>query len=249
MLTRHIGERGRIIGITILITTLYLLLQQLWLGLGGLLFHSGFLERPSAAELEREAKEVAILSEKALQTAPTGSRHAIWQLGFHLGYVSQVVGSYAMSAEDVQAKARQAAEPALHEANSLAQTLGLGPVTPLATRTLDDFARLSQRIEADETGVGERITLKLSSHHHHLFLLGMHLGTEAARIQWSGGSLSLPPRAQIRRHATLAGIPRAAWEPLAVAPGYGEQPGEVIARYRDGLTALVATLSSATPAN
>jgi hypothetical protein len=77
----------------------------------------------------------------------------------------------------------------------------------------------------------------------------MHLGTEAARIQWSGGSLSLPPRAQIRRHATLAGIPPAIWEPLAAAPGYREQPGEVLARYRDGLTALVATLSSATAAN
>ena len=79
-----------------------------------------------------------------------------------------------MSAEDVQAKARRAAEPVLHEANSLAQTLGLGPVTPLATRTLDDFARLTQRIEADETELGERITHELSSHHHHLFLLGMH---------------------------------------------------------------------------
>ena len=242
----RIGERGRIIGITIVITTLYLLLQQAWLGLTGL---QSILERPSAAELEREAKEVATLSEKALEAAPTGSRHAIWQLGFYLGYVSQVVGSYAMSAENVQAKARQAAEPVLHEANSLAQTLGLGPVTPLATRTLDDFARLTQRIEADETGLGERITHELSSHHHHLFLLGMHLGTEAARIQWSGGSLSLPPRAQIRRHATLAGIAPAIWQPLAAAPGHREQPGEVVARYRNGLTALVAALSSATAAN
>ncbi|HEY6367432.1 MAG TPA: hypothetical protein VI585_21845 [Candidatus Binatia bacterium] len=245
----RIGERGRIIGITIVITTLYLLLQQAWLGLTGLLSGQSILERPSAAELDREAKEVATLSEKALQTALAGSRHAIWQLGFNLGSVSQVIGSYAMSGEDVQTKARQAAEPALVEANSLAQTLGLGPVTPLATRTLDDFARLTDRIEADETGLAGRVTVAFSRHHRHLFLLGMHLGTEAARIQWSGGSLSLPPRAQIRRHATLAGIAPAIWEPLAAAPGYREQPGEVLARYRNGLTALVAALSSATATN
>jgi hypothetical protein len=245
----RIGERGRIIGITIVITTLYLLLQQAWLGLTGLLSGQSILERPSAAELDREAKEVAKFSEKALQTAPAASRYAIWQLGFNLGSVSQVVGSYAMSGEDVQIKARKAAEPALAESNSLAQTLGLGPVTPLATQTLDDFARLTDRIEADETGLAERVTVTFSRYHRHLFLLGMHLGTEAARIQWSGGSLSLPPRAQIRRHATLAGIPPALWEPLAAAPGYGEQPGEVLARYRNGLTALVATLSSATAAN
>ena len=113
---------------------------------------------------------------------------------------------------------------------SLGGCLGLAPVTFLVTRTLDDFARLTQRIEADETGLAERVTVAFSRHHRHLFLLGMHLGTEAARIQWSGGSLSLPPCVQIRRHATLAGIPPAIWEPLAAAPGYREQPAEVLAR-------------------
>jgi hypothetical protein len=80
-------------------------------------------------------------------------------------------------------------------------------------------------------------------------LLGMHLGAEAARIQGSGGKISLPPRAQIRLHATLSGIPPAIWEPLAAAPGYREQPSEIVARYRDGLGALVASLSAAPPVN
>ncbi|MGH7927397.1 MAG: hypothetical protein ACREQV_06355 [Candidatus Binatia bacterium] len=78
-----------------------------------------------------------------MQTAPAGSRHDIWQLGFYLGYVSQFVGLYAMSAENVQAKARQLAEPILFQANSLSQ--GLGHVAPLSTRTLDDFAPLVTR--------------------------------------------------------------------------------------------------------
>ena len=249
MLSGRIGEGGRIIGITIVITSLYLLLQEAWLGVTGLVSGKSFAERPSAAELEREAKEVATQSENALRTTPADTRQNILQLGFYLGYVSQTVGSYAMSAEDVQAKARQLTEPSLLEANRLSQRLGLGPANPLTTRTLDDFARLTNRIEADETGLAERITRTYSRHHRHLFLLGMHLGTEAARIQGTGGSLSLPPRPQIRLHATLTGVPPAIWEPLAVAPGYREQPSEVVARYRNGLTALLASLSSTPPVN
>lgn len=245
----HIGERGRIIGITIVITVLYLLLQHAWLGMTGLLSGQSFLERPSAAELEQQAKKVAEASKDALQTAPASSRHDIWHLGFHLGYVSEFIGSYAMSAEEVQAKARQLTEPILLEANRLAQTLGLGSVKPLVTQNLDDFGRLTNRIEADETQLADRIARAYSLHHRHLFLLGMHLGAEAARIQGTGGSLSLPPRAQIRLHATLTDIPPAIWEPLAAPPGYREQPSEVVARYRNGLGALVASLSAAPPVN
>jgi hypothetical protein len=247
MLWHRLGENGRIIGITIVLTTLYLLLQQIWLQLPTLLTGSHFFERPSAAELRREAEEVAQASRKTLQSAPPSARHDIWQLGFHLGYASEFVGSYAMSAADVQAKARQLTEPVLVEANRLSQVLGLGPVNPLVTRTLDDFARITQRIEADETGLAKRISETLSPYHHHLFLLGMHLGTEAARIVGSNGSLSLPPRTQIRRHATVIGIPPALWEPLATAPRPGEQPGEVLARYRNGLTTLGASLSAPSP--
>ena len=243
------GERGRIIGITIVITVLYLLLQHVWLAMAGLLSGQSFLERPSAAELQEQAKKVAEASKDALRTTPASSRHDIWHLGFHLGYVSEFVGSYAMSAEEVQAKARQLTEPVLKEANRLAQTLGLGSVSPFVTQTLDDFGRLTDRIEADETRLGERIARAYSPLHRHLFLLGMHLGAEAARIQGSGGKISLPPRAQIRLHATLTGIPPAIWEPLAAPPGYREQPGEVVARYRNGLGALVASLSAVSSVN
>jgi hypothetical protein len=249
MILSRIGERGRIIGITIVITILYLLLQQVWLGVADLVSGHTFLERPGAAELEQKAKEVAMQSENALRSTPAGTRQNIVQLGFYLGFVSQVVGSFAMSAEAVQAQARQLTEPSLLEANRLSQILGLGPVNALTTRTLDDFARLTNRIEADETGLAGRITRTYSPHHYHLFLLGMHLGTEAARIQGTAGSLSLPPRAQIRLHATLTGIPPAIWEPLAAAPGYREQPSEVVARYRNGLTALLASLSPAPGVN
>jgi hypothetical protein len=248
MLSQRLGEYGRIIGVTVVVTTLYLLLQQAWLVVPDLVSITTFLERPSAAELEKEAEDVAKASQLGLQSAPASSRHDIWQLGFYLGYLSHFLGSYAMSAENVQDKVRRLAEPILAQANELAQRLGLGRVTPLAVRTLEDFARLTERIEADETSLGDRITRAYSRHHHHLFLLGMHLGTEFARIEGSGGSLSLPPRAQIRRHATLTSIPAALWEPLAAAPAGKEPPAEVLARYRNGLTDLAANLSPGVPA-
>ncbi len=149
-----------------------------------------------------------------------------------------------MSAENVQAKARQVADPMLLKANELSQVLGLGAVRPVGVRTLDDFGRLTERIEADESGLGDRIARAYSPHHVHLFLLGMHLGAEFARIESTSGSIS-PPRSQIRRHATLTGVPETLWEPLAAAPGYKEQPDEILARYRKGLTDLAANLSSA----
>jgi hypothetical protein len=169
----------------------------------------------------------------------------VWQLGFFLGQLSQFIGSFAMSAPDVQEKARRISEPLLKEANQLSMTLGLGPVTPVTVRTLDDFARLTERIALDESGLADRVGRAYSPHHRHLFLLGMHLGTESARIEGSKGSLSLPPRAQIRRHATVTSIPPTLWEPLAAPPGFKQEPAEVLARYRKGLADLSVHLSSA----
>ena len=108
-----------------------------------------------------------------------------------------------MSAEEVQAKARQLTEPVLVEANRLAQTLGLGSVSPLATQTLDDFGRLTNRIEADETQLAERINRAYSPHHRHLFYSGCisarkPLAFKAAAVKY----LYLPaPRSGFTRHS------------------------------------------------
>jgi hypothetical protein len=244
-LSSRFGEYGRIFAVTAIVSALYLALQQVWLALPHFLPVTSIAERPSAAELEKEARDVALASEAALRAGPASARHDVWQLGFFLGQASQFRGSFAMSAPDVQEKARRISEPLLNESNQLSTALGLGPVSPLDVRTIDDFARLTERIEMDESGLAERIRRAYSPYHRHLFLLGMHLGTESARIEGSKGALSLPPRAQIRRHATVAGIAPALWEPLAANPHFREQPAEVVARYRSGLTALSATLSAA----
>jgi hypothetical protein len=244
MLSSRVVEYGRIFGVTAVVAALYIALQQVWLALPALLPVTTIAERPTAAELAKETREVALASERVLRSAPMTARQDVWQLGFFLGQASQFLGSFAMSAPDVQEKAARIAEPLLRHANELSTTLGLGAMTPLPVRTLDDFTRLTERIEADELGFAARIAGAYSRHHRHLFLLGMHLGTESARIEGSNGSLSLPPRAQIRRHATVTGIPPQLWEPLTATPGIREQPAEVLARYRNGVNALATALAA-----
>jgi hypothetical protein len=106
---------------------------------------------------------------------------------------------------------------------------------------------MTQRIEADETGLAERISRAFSLIITTCFCLGCILAPKPLASKGAAAPIATP-RAQIRRHATVLGIPPALWEPLATAPHRAEQPGEVLARYRNGLTALVATLSSAPPA-
>ena len=83
---------------------------------------------------------------------------------------------------------------------------------------------------------------QLSPLHRHLYLLGVHLGGEASRIEDSGGKFSLPPASLIGRHATLAGVPAALWQPLAAEPK-DEPPQQVLQRYRAALQALADELA------
>ena len=118
-----------------------------------------------------------------------------------------------------------------------AHALGLGSITMLPMRTLDDFHQLPERIESDETGVAERVGSQLSPRHKHLFLLAMHVGAEWARVRGSEGELLAPDRDRIGRHATLAGIPPGLWEPLATRPS--SSGGElVMADYRKAIDTL-----------
>ena len=86
-----------------------------------------------------------------------------------------------------------------------------------------------------------RFERQLSLHHRHLYLLGMHLGTESARVETTAGGIASPETLLIRRHATAAGIAPGLWKPLASPPGL-ETPAQIVARYRAGLAALDASL-------
>lgn len=202
----------------------------------------GLIDPNPDARLLQQAAQVAAESRDALQRLPPGHRLATVRLGYELGYASQLVGAYAMSPADVQAKARALGEPHVAIAREQARLLGIPPAEPLPVSNLKEFAELNERFEADENGAAARVQQQLSPLHRHLYLLGAHLGTEGARVEGSGGQFALPPASLIRRHATLAGIDPALWKPLTVEPN-NETPAQVLARYRTALNALGAGLA------
>ncbi len=165
------------------------------------------------------------------------------RLGYELGFAAEFVGSFALSPAPVQARARDVGAPHVAAARALAARLGVGEVEPLPVRTLREFAELNQRYEADEAGLAARIEQQLSPLHRHLFLLGVQIGIASASIEGSGGKLASPPAALIRRHATLAGVAPALWEPLA-RETHGEAPAQVVGRYRADLLALGNALAA-----
>lgn len=243
--TKRSAEIWRVLAYTLAIALAFIALERLQLaiftapGTSALLQRAGLLDADPAARLAREAEDVAAASLDALQRLPRGHRGAALRLGYELGYTSQLVGVYAMSPSDVQAAARQRAEPHLAAARQQAQTLGLGAVEALAARSLREFTELGTRYEADENGLAARVERQLSPLHRHLYLLGVHVGGEAARVEDSGGRFALPPATPIRRHAVLAGIGAPMWQPLIAEPR-GETPAQVLQRYRAAVDALAA---------
>lgn len=126
-------------------------------------------------------------------------------------------------------------------ARQQAQWLGLGEVEALPARSLREFTELGARYEADANGLAARVEQQLSPLHRHLYLLGTHLGGEMARVDDSDGRFALPPATPIRRHAVLAGIDAAVWQPLIVEPR-DETPAQVVQRYRRAVDALAVEL-------
>lgn len=239
------GEVWRVLAYTLAIALGFIALERLQMalftapGTARFLQGIGWLDADPAAKLQKEAEQVAAASREALQRLPRGHRLATVRMGFDLGFASQLVGSYAMSSPETQAEVRQLAQPHLAAARQQAQALGLGQVDALPVRSLREFTALTERYEADENGLAARVQQQLSPLHRHLYLLGTLLGGEMARVDSSGGRFALPPATPIRRHAVLAGIDSAAWQPLIVEPR-DETPAQVVQRYRAAVDALAA---------
>ena len=194
------------------------------------------------AALAREAERTALVSRDELARSP-GRREIAFRLGYELGYASTFVGSFANSDPAVQAKARVIGERHVAIARTNAAAFGIPGVELLPARTLSDYVALNERFEADENGIGAQVETRASPLHRQLYLLGTFVGGEAAGVESSGGRRSAPPGPQIRRHATLAGVDRALWLPLALAPR-DTPPAQVLGNYRDALTALAADLAA-----
>jgi len=204
----------------------------------------GWLQADPSQALRQQAEQIAADSKPALQRLPGGHRMAALRLGYELGYASQLIGVYAMSAPEARALGQQQAAPHAALAAQIAVQWGLGEAQPLGAESLREFTELGTRYEADESGLAARIESKLSPLHRQLYLLGTQVGGEAARIEDSGGRFSLPPQTLIARHATLAGIEPGLWQPLAAPPAPAEPPAQVVQRYRAALQALAAGVAA-----
>lgn len=204
---------------------------------------AGWIQADPAASLRSQTAEIAAASIAALRSLPSGHRLAAMTLGYELGYASQLMGVRAMSSPEAQALGRQQAAPHAARAAQTAAQWGLGDARPLDARSLREFTELGARYEADENGLAARIEARMSPLHRQLYLLGVQLGGEAARIDDSGGRYALPPASTIARHASLAGIDPALWRPLARPPDADETPAQVQQRYRAALDALATALA------
>jgi hypothetical protein len=240
------SETWRVLVYTVAIALAFIVLGRLELALFSALGAGNSLARGGVAHedaaLARQADEIALQSRAALARVP-GQRAVAFRLGYDLGFASAFIGSYAMSAPDVQAKARAIGERHLALARQLADSLGIAGVAELPVRNPKEYATLNQRFEDDENGIAAAIERSLSPVHRHLYLLGAQIGGEASTVESSGGELTQPPATLIRRHATLAGVAPELYLPLATAPR-GETPAQVLARYRTALNALSADLSA-----
>jgi hypothetical protein len=225
---------------TVALTLLYIALQELLVGGLAVLSSRGTLATAFQSGLAEEAKRVAEASAERETKLTPEHRAAAFALGVQLGRVSQYVGSFGLSDPAVRQQARAASAPRVRAAQELAGFLGIGPVYPLESSTAAQFSSLTARIEADEGGVGARIAERTTPKHQHLYMLGMHVGTTLAQLQGKAGAVV--PSQQIARQATLAGIKREDWQPLARLPS-GSQP-EAPAKYEAAVRALQQTIAT-----
>jgi len=210
------------------------------LGAGDALARGGVAHEDAA--LARQAEDVAAQSRAAFERVP-GQRAVAFRIGYHLGFASAFIGSYAMSPAVVQVKARAIGERHLALARQLGGSLGIAGLAELPASNPAQYATLNERFVTDENGVAAQIESRLSPAHRHLYLLGALVGGEASTVESSSGELTQPPVTPIRRHATLAGVAPELWMPLVTVPR-GQTPAQVLAHYRNALDALSADLAA-----
>lgn len=242
------GETWRVLAYTLVLALAFVALGRAQIALFNapamqrLLQGIGLADGLSNTQLKQQAEAVAAASREAIARAPAGHRLATLRLGYELGYVSERIGLFAMAPAPARERAWQLLAPRRATADALAAGLGVAPAAALGSDSLRQFGELGARYEADENGLAARLEQRLSPWHRHVYLLGAHIGMESARIEATQGEQSAPPATLIRRHAALAGIEPALWQPLA-APAEAATAELRMQRYRDAVQALARALA------
>ena len=229
-------ERWRFLLATLVLTLLYLAIQEVWLWAALQLGRSGWTYDDPARIYAAEAATVA--EQSKAREAALGPQHprAVLELGILYGYLSLWLGGYGAQPEATMRELQRPVEHAIQRLNALADALGIGPVERLPVRTAADFGQLTQRLEDDAGGVAKRVEQATSPRLRHLFMLGAHVGSELAALESATGVIPIPASQLIGKHGTLAGVPEPLWRPLATLP-QGEKAA-AIAAYRAAIGAV-----------
>jgi hypothetical protein len=197
------------------------------------------------ARLAAEADALAERSQARMASLPPDHRSAAFRLGYELGWASEFVGSFAMSDPPVQARAKAIGDAHVAAARAAARRIGIDAdlVAALPSHTLTDFVRVQERFERDESGIAARVEARLTPVHRELFMFGTIVGADTATVEGSNGKLAQPSVEAIRRHATLAGVAAATWQPLVVDPG-GVAADVVVARQRTAVETVLSALAA-----
>jgi hypothetical protein len=234
---------------TVVLTLLYITLNELWVGVFMAGHSRGFLPNFGESNLADEAKKIAAASAAGAAKLTPEHRLAAWYLGGNIGYVSQILSVFALSDTTDQQRVRAEMASSLTTAKRAADFLQVGPATALESRTWAELFNLGAHIEADETGLATRIAERVSPQHKELFMLGMYVGMQMAtldldlKLHANRSQLALPSL-EIKRHATLAGLSRAEWEPLAKLPECNT-PEELTTTYRNTVVAADSAIRKA----
>lgn len=208
-------ERRRFLLATVVITLLYLGIQEVWMRAAAELAHRGWTVNDPAQTYAAEAMEIAQSSRQRELALGPDFPQKVFRLGFEYGYLSQFLGGYGQQPDAVMQQLSRPVEAHVHRFHALAEQLGVAPITRLPVHTAADFSELTRRIDDDPEGVAMRIEQVGSRRLRHLFLFAAHTGTQAAALETPGDVAPIPATLRIGMHATLAGIPEALWRPLS----------------------------------
>jgi hypothetical protein len=234
-------DRRRILLATLVLTLLYLSLQRLWWWGAYQLGRSGFTVNNPTELYADEAASVASRSRTREASFSLRLPRTVFQAGLLYGYLNQWLGGYGSPPPATLRILQRPVQRQIQQLDTLTADIGIGRVERLPMRTAADFLQLTERLEADAGGIAARVERATSPRLRHLFLLGVHVGTELAALESATTLLPIPATPLIGKHATLAGIGEELWRPLARLPA--DQQTQALQAYRAAIRDLETSLS------
>lgn len=228
-------ERLRFVLATVTLALLYLGIQQAMLWGISKLTRSGWTYEDPAKVHAQQAAEIH--KQSHTREAALSPQHplTVYRLGMQYGYLSQWLGGYGGRPEAEMRNLERPVESNLRALRELSQFLGITPIAPLPVKTAADFGLLTQRLENDAGGVAAQVENATSPRLRHVFMLGVHAGTQVAALASPHDIDPIPAATLIGKHGTLGAVPEALWRPLARLP-----QGDKVSRRKAYLDAALA---------